>query len=85
MKLPLVGAAPPPRAERPRCPWCIRPLRPDVRTVYERTAFPDGVGFYQKPVAREWRGAYQGYGAFCSLVCCAAYANAIYEGRRAAP
>lgn len=31
------------------------------------------------PVSREWLGQYHGYGSFCTLKCCEAFANAAYR------
>jgi hypothetical protein len=78
------GGEPPPRAERPLCPSCGKPLRPwiDVETTFV------GTGAHIITTGRRWSKRYHAYGAFCTLACCERYANKAYEilgnkGRRA--
>lgn len=70
-KLPLV-------ADRPKCPGCDKPLRPRITHDYVRRDI-EGGGFTHDKVALPWGGSYLGYGAFCSLKCCEAYANAEFK------
>lgn len=69
---------PPPVASRPRCPCCDKPLRPRIAHDYKRRDV-DGGGFVTDKVALPWAGEYLGYGAFCTLRCCDAYANAEFK------
>lgn len=93
---------PPPVSERPTCPNCDKPLRPNItivhgmktvpRTAYRRTETenPGVTRMTQVPTGetdvvpdfsvtrREWAGTFAGYGAFCTLRCCAEFANAAF-------
>lgn len=62
--------------DRPKCPACSNPLRPAMLTVY-RT--PEMRSQWQSKNEKEWTGRYLGYGAFCTLSCCQAYANAMFK------
>ena len=68
---------PPPVAQRPRCPACDKPLRPFITHDYVRVNVENG--FRSEKVAQPWGGTYIGYGAFCTLRCCEAYANAEFK------
>lgn len=80
--LPLIAPIPQPA---PRCKGCGKPLRAVVWTVYEQTPHANGVGFYQKPIAREFKG-WNGYDGFHSLRCALGFAVAAYDaGFRTVP
>ena len=65
----------PPVKKRPRCPWCSRPLRPYWEQVGEKRLPPPE--FFHYTV--EFRGTYHGYGAFDTMACATAYANAVIK------
>jgi len=69
--------APPPVAERPLCPACRKPLKPWISPVYADS--PEG--FLGQRIGSTWKGGYDGYGSFCTLRCCATYANVIYRDK----
>jgi hypothetical protein len=58
---------PPPPAQRPRCPGCLKPRRPFVSQSFHASA--DVVQLAWKP------GDWHGYGHFCTLNCAQRYAN----------
>ncbi len=68
---------PPPVADRPLCPACRKPLRPYIVPVYEQR----DDGYLGQRVGSTWKGAYDAYGAFCTLRCCQNYANVVYRDR----
>jgi hypothetical protein len=63
----------PPVKDRPKCPACSRPLKPNMTPRFwsdpERRAIEPS----------KWTGTYKRYGAFCTLTCCDAYANEMYK------
>lgn len=61
---PIVAPFAPPVAERPKCGWCLKPLRPEYLTAWERRQTE--YGFAPEPVSRAWSGRYHGTGSFCS-------------------
>jgi hypothetical protein len=69
--------AAPPVSQRPRCPQCDRPLRPYWWTLEWRRVDDDSeVGWHNVRVV-EWRGEYQGPGAFCTNNCAIVFANRV--------
>ena len=73
-----MGKLAPAIVDRPHCPACDKALRPTINTTWERVPGPGPGGFSYKAADKRWTGAYGGYGAFCSLSCCQAYANAMF-------
>lgn len=88
------GHEPPPIAERPRCGYCDKPLRPIITAEWVRVERPlgpvielpatgrlvqTGGGFESKRGPSSWLGKYQSYGHFCTLRCADAFANAAYR------
>ena len=74
---PKPNPAPPPVSERPKCPVCGTPLRPYLEVSWKKVRTESG--FHTEAERRWWNGAYDGYGAFCSLKCCERFANAAYR------
>ena len=82
-----ITKAAPPVSERPRCPNCGEPLRPYMNSETERRETPraniGGLvvsgGHTFVTVSKEWNGRYHAYGAFCTLRCAAAFANAAHK------
>lgn len=81
VRIPFRGPTPPPVAQRPKCPGCGEPRRPEIVVVSQRVERPCPITgrpqLYHVAVAREWRGKYRGYGHFCRLRCAAEYANRV--------
>ena len=71
------GHEPPELIARPRCPYCDKRLRPQV--VEERSRRDTAGGFESVVTSRRWPGRYAAYGAFCTLRCCEAFANAAFK------
>jgi hypothetical protein len=79
--------APPPVSERPTCPNCGERLQPrmwseTVRRDRPRADIGERMvsgGYDYVIVSKEWQGDYHSYGAFCTLRCAAAFANAAHK------
>ena len=78
-------------AERPTCPFCGRPLRPDVREIrsdgLDRFAPRTNVQSWNLPIIRREFTGWRGYGIekgnafdkFCTLGCARDFANAAFR------
>ena len=64
------GTLPPPVSERPKCENCAKPLRPSWQNT---------ICFESKTEAKQWTGAYDSYGHFCTLRCGTQYANEMID------
>lgn len=71
-----IGNRPPPVDQRPKCPNCRRPLRPDWHTVKWGSLVTG------EPRIVRWTGKYKGYRHFDTLTCCMEYANNIIDIHR---
>lgn len=65
--MPKHARKPPAIADRPRCAECDKTRTPVIEHDYSLGSLhPKTIG---------WTGRYYGYGHFCTLRCCARYAN----------
>jgi len=92
---PTISVPPPKVGDRPQCPWCEKRLQPIMYQTTERVDTPPARGavrvngshnevitsggFFYRTTSKYWSGTYRAYGAFCSLGCCEAYANAEFK------
>ena len=60
-RLPILGEQPLPVGKRPKCLYCLRPLKPNISQHWERK---DGV-MISSPTHRTFRGSYSLHNLFC--------------------